>query len=266
MEGPDATSNGRSRDSSLGEDLDGDDQVDSTLATLTRQQEQPPAPAKPKLKRSTKIGLAIVGIVTLIEALAFGGTYYFYTRHYVSTDNAQVDGDKVDINAPATGVLTDWEISEGSRVRKQQITGRVRMLGSGAQPERPIKSPGAGVVAVNNAVNGQWVNAGTTLATAYDFNRIYVTARVEDTEIDEVHPGALVTIDVDAYPGQPVTGIVDVVSSAAASTNTIYPSPDTDPTNPQKVDQYIPVKISLAVTNGHILRPGMDVTVHINKG
>jgi multidrug resistance efflux pump len=227
---------------------------------------QPPAPpAKKRLKRSTRIGLAIVGIVTLIEALAFGGTYYFYTRHYVSTDNAQIDGDKIDVNAPITGVLNHWTLSQGSTVRTGQIVGRVKMVGSGGQADQIVKSPGSGTIAVNNVVNGQYVNAGTTLATAYDFNHIYVTARIEDTEIGEVHPGQLVDIDVDAYPGTPVTGIVSVVQNAAASEFTIYPIPDTDPTNPQKVDQYIPVKIELAVTNGLTLRPGMDVTVHIRK-
>jgi multidrug resistance efflux pump len=227
---------------------------------------EPPAPpAKKRLKRSTRIGLAIVGIVTLVEALAFGGTYYFYTRHYVSTDNAQVDGDKINVNAPITGVLNHWTLSEGSTVRTGQIVGRVKMVGSGGQADQIVKSPGSGTIAVNNAVNGQYVNAGTTLATAYDFNHIYVTARIEDTDIGEVHQGALVDIDVDAYPGTPVTGIVEVVQNAAASEFTIYPSPDTDPTNPQKVDQYIPVKIELAVTNGLTLRPGMDVTVHIRK-
>jgi hypothetical protein len=36
------------------------------------------------------------------------------TRHYVSTDNAQVDGDQIMINGPATGLVTDWSIGEGS--------------------------------------------------------------------------------------------------------------------------------------------------------
>jgi hypothetical protein len=32
----------------------------------------------------------------------------------VSTDNAQVDGDQIMINGPATGLVTDWSIGEGS--------------------------------------------------------------------------------------------------------------------------------------------------------
>jgi len=35
--------------------------------------------------------------------LASGGAYLAYSSQFVSTDNAQVDGDKVEINAPVTG-------------------------------------------------------------------------------------------------------------------------------------------------------------------
>jgi hypothetical protein len=55
--------------------------------------------------------------------------------------------------------------------------GRIKLLGSFAEPQRPIESPGNGTVAMNNVVEGQYVTAGSELATGYDFNQIYVTAR-----------------------------------------------------------------------------------------
>jgi multidrug resistance efflux pump len=182
-------------------------------------------PARRKLKRSTRIGLIAVAIVMIAEALGFGGTYYFYSRHYVSTDNAQVDGDKININAPITGTLTDWRVNEGSTVRARQVLGLVKFIGSGPEAEQIIKADGSGTVAANNAVNGQYVTAGTTLATAYDPSHIYVTARVVDTDITDVHVGKLVDISVDAFPNTPVTGIVDEIQSGSASEFTVYPSP-----------------------------------------
>src|SRR5882757_3226242 len=91
-----------------------------------------PPPAISRLKRSTKIALVVLALVSLLEAIAFSGTYFLYSRHYVSTDNAQVDGDKIRINAPSTGTVTDWSIGEGSIVRTNQVVGRIQDVGSGA--------------------------------------------------------------------------------------------------------------------------------------
>jgi multidrug resistance efflux pump len=263
VEGPSATPNGGPGDP-------GSNSHGSNGAVLTAPRPEhpstaatPPPPAR--WRRSTKIALAAIAVVTLLETAAFSGTYFLDTSKYVSTDNAQVDGDKVDINAPATGTITHWTITNGSTVHTNQILGMIKGIGAGPQPEHPIKSPGNGTVAVNNSVNGEVVNSGTELATAYNFNDIYVTARVAETDIKDVHPGQPVDISIDAYPHTPVTGIVEEIQNSAAGPFSFYPSPDTDPSNPQKVDQYIPVKIEFTNTGGVALSPGMNVTVHIHK-
>lgn len=256
MQGPDATTDDES---------EGNVDQNGAVIAPSRPAEQAVAPKK-RMKRGARIATYVILAVTLLEAAAFGGTYYFYTRHYVSTDNASVDGDKIDVNAPTTGVLEDWSAVEGAQVRTNEVLGRIRILGSGAQPEEVIKSPGNGTVAVSNAVNGQFVSTGTELATAYDYSKIYVTARVDETDIADVQVGQLVNISVDSFPDAKVTGIVQDIQNATASEFTIYPGPSTDPTNPQKVTQYVPVRISLLDTDGRDVLPGMSVTVHIQKG
>lgn len=200
-----------------------------------------------------------------LQVLGFGGSYLLYSRHYVSTDNAKVDGDRVDINAPTSGELTDWNLTQGAAVRPNEILGHVRHIGGGLQTEQIIKSDGAGTVAGYSALDGQYVTSGQTLASTYDLNSLYVTARVNETEIGDVHPGRLVDISVDAFPDTAVTGIVEEIQNGAAGEFTIYPASNEDPTNPQKIDQFIPVKIRLTVTDGLALIPGMNVTVHIHK-
>jgi multidrug resistance efflux pump len=216
-----------------------------------------------RLKRSTKIALAAIALVTVLEGSAFGGAYLLYSRHYVSTDNAQVDGDQIDINAPATGTLANWSVTEGSTIRENQVVGRIQGVGAGAQPKRAIRAPGAGTIAVKNAVAGQYVTAGTTLATAYDFNSIYLTARVAETEIGDVRVGGPVDISVDAFPGVTVAGRVAEIQASTAGEFSFFPGPDTDPSNPQKTDQYIPVKITIMNPDGANLVPGMNANVHI---
>jgi multidrug resistance efflux pump len=222
------------------------------------------APGKKKMKRSTRRALAIIVVLAVLAALGFGGAYFLYTRNFVSTDNAQVDGDKVDINAPNTGTLIDWQGQQGAQVTKNQVLGRVEMGTSGSRPQVIIKSPGNGTIAVNNAVEGQWVTAGTELATAYDFNKIYVTARVDETDISGVHVGAPVDISVDAYSGSPITGVVTDIQAGAAGEFSLFPQSNSTG-NFQKVTQVIPVHIAFTNTDGKYLVPGMNVTVHIHK-
>jgi multidrug resistance efflux pump len=243
-----------------------DESGTGTVGTLNRPSLQPGPPiTKKRLKKPAKAALIVIAVVSLLEILAFSGTYLLYSRHYVTTDNAQVDGDQIHIIAPTTGTVTDWSIRGGSTVRKNQIVGRIQHVGSGAQPKRTVRSPGTGTIAISTEVEGQYITAGTTLATAYDPNSIYITARVEEKDIGDVHPGQQVNISVDAYPDTPVLGIVTQIQAAAASEFSPWPSPDVDPTNPQKVDQYIPVKISIINSNEARLLPGMSVDARVRR-
>jgi multidrug resistance efflux pump len=222
---------------------------------------EPPAAEKPKRsKRKLFIVLAIiVGSVIVVG----GGVYWRYTSQFVSTDNAQVDGDQIQINAPATGTVSEWMLTQGSTVTRDEVVGRIRVTTTnGAQ--QPIRSPGNGTVAVTQVVNGTYVEGGANLATAYNLNDIYVTARVDETDVSDVHVGALVDIDVDAFSGVPVQGQVEEVQGSSAGAFSLFPQ-DNSSGNFQKVTQVIPVKIALLNTDGALLAPGENVTVHIHK-
>jgi multidrug resistance efflux pump len=215
---------------------------------------------------ASKVIFFTVSVLTVAETAGFAGTYLLYSRHYVYTDNATVDGDRIDINAPTTGAVVDWSLNQGSTVRPNQVVGRIRRVGGGGQPERTIRSPGRGTVAVTSVVDGVYVTEGTELATAYDFSKIYVTARIDADDLGEVHPGALADVAVDAFPHTPVRGIVETVQGSTAGNFTIYPPVGTaNPSQPQRVDQYVPVRIAFLETGGKRLVPGMNVSVHIRR-
>lgn len=224
----------------------------------------PPAPPRRGLKRSTRIALIVIAIVALLAGSAFGVSYFLTARNYVSTDNAQIDGDKISVNAPAAGTLLDWTATQGADVHKGQSVGRIEIQGGFAAPQMPIKAPGDGTVAVDNGVIGTYVTTGTQLAVAYNLNNIYVMARVDETDVKAVRPGQLVDIDVDAYPDAHVTGQVVEVQGGAAGVFSLFPQSNTGG-NFQKVTQVIPVKIVLTSLPPVDLVPGMNVTVHIHK-
>jgi multidrug resistance efflux pump len=215
--------------------------------------------------RSTKISLAAWSVAVLLQIAAFGVTYLRYSSPYVTTSNAQVDGTQVPIIAPVAGTLTRWDIGQGSVVSPGQAVGRIRQDGPGfSRPEKIIRSPGHGQVAIDMAQQGQWVSTGTTLALAFESDT-YVTARVPTDIINDVHLGAPVDLSVDGYPHATITGVVSEIQSSAASQFDFYPSPDQNTQNPQRIKEWVPVKITFTATDGAPILPGLNVTARIHK-
>jgi multidrug resistance efflux pump len=229
----------------------------------------PPEPAPPTgrrpLKRETKIRLLVIGVLALLIAAAFITYYLIESRTYVTTDNAQVDGNQISITAPTSGILIDWHGQQGTQLQQNTPVGRIEIQGSFMQPQMVIRAPADGVVAVDNGVPGSFVTAGTQLAIAYDGSGVFVTARVDETEIDAVHVGAPVKISVDAFPNADLTGRVSEIKTGAAGVFSLFPQSNTSG-NYQKVTQVIPVKITIDDLQNLPLVPGMNATVKIRRG
>ncbi|MCE3554194.1 efflux RND transporter periplasmic adaptor subunit [Pseudonocardia sp. RS11V-5] len=223
----------------------------------------PPAP-KRRMRRQTRVSLLVIAVVAVVVAAVLVVVYVVEGGRYVTTDNAQVDGDKISVNAPAGGTLVDWTAHQGSQLLKNHTVGRIRIQGGFVQPQQAIRAPGDATVVVDNGVEGAFVAAGTELAMAYDFSRIYVTARVDETDIDDVHIGQPVDIAVDAFPGVDLHGSVQEVQGGAAGVFSPFPQSNTSG-NFQKVTQVIPVRIGIEDTKNLQLVPGMNVTVKIHK-
>lgn len=217
-----------------------------------------------QLKPSTRIALIVVGVIAAVMVSAIIWIYLIEGRKYVSTDNAQIDGNKISVNAPNSGTLTDWEAAQGTRVEKDRVLGRIKIQSGFTQAQQPIKAPGKGTIVIDDGVEGAFVAAGTPLAVAYDLSKVYVTARVDETDVNDVHAGQVVHIDVDAFPGVDLKGRVSEVQGGAAGEFSLIPQSNTAG-NFQKVTQVIPVKIGIDDTRGLALVPGMNVTVKIRK-
>jgi multidrug resistance efflux pump len=217
------------------------------------------------LKRGTKIRLLVIGAIAVLAAAAFAVYYIINTSNYVTTDNAQIDGNQISINAPATGTLIDWRGQQGTSLHRNGPVGRIEINNGYMQPQMVIRSPADGVVAVDNGVEGSFVTAGTQLAIAYDSSGVFVTARVKETDIDKVQIGRAVDISVDAFPGERLTGRIAEIKTGAAGVFSVFPQSNTSG-NFQKVTQVIPVKIIIDDLKSLPLVPGMNVTVKIHRG
>jgi multidrug resistance efflux pump len=229
----------------------------------------PPPPAEPpaggRMSRRTRtIAIAAIGVLALLVGAAFLYSYLTTARQFISTDNANIDGDQIVITAPATGTMLTWKGDLGASFRSGDTVGLLRLgSGSGVAPVMNITAPGDGVIAAEHVVPNIQVTAGSTLATAYDLSQVFVTARLDETAVGDVRPGQTVDITVDAY-GTPLTGTVQQVEAASAGTFSLLPQSNSTG-NFQKVTQEIPVKILINDTKGLHLVPGMSVEVHIHR-
>lgn len=126
-----------------------------------------------------------------------------------------------------------------------------------------IVAPAAGTVSKLGAHAGQHVMQGQPLLMLVPLDS-YVVANFKENQIGQMKAGDPVDIDLDAYPGLELHGVVDTVSPATGARFSMIP-PDNATGNFVKVVQRVPVKITWARPPGVAMRPGLsaEVTVHV---
>ncbi|MDQ0200085.1 HlyD family secretion protein [Neobacillus ginsengisoli] len=216
------------------------------------------------MKETKRLILFNVVIILIVVIAGFAG-YYFYNQSslYLKTDNAQVTGQQLVIAAPEAGKLVSWNGSAGTKFNSGDTVGQVQLSNGNTSKNINIPIPQDGTIVQNNATTNEYVAPGTPLAYAYDMNKLYVTANIDETKIQDVKVGNTVDVYVDAFPDTTVTGTVNFIGQATASTFSLIPSSSTN-ANFTKVTQVIPVTIELkGIPAG--LEPGMNVSVRIHK-
>src|SRR5579863_1229250 len=111
--------------------------------------------------------LILIPLLIIIAVLAIGGgvAYAIYNNYmYYGTDDAQVNGNIVNVNAPAAGVLSSLSVKLGDAVTAGEAIGAITpataSTGTGAPATINVTSPINGSVVEIAAVSGQGVAAG----------------------------------------------------------------------------------------------------------
>lgn len=124
-----------------------------------------------------------------------------------------------------------------------------------------IKAPVDGTIVKINAQAGEVVNAGQSVLTLIDLEKVWIKANIDESKIRRVAIGQTVQVIVDAYPGQVFEGTISDIGNAAGSVFSLIPN-DNSSGNFTRVTQRIPVKIKLESTD-YPLYPGMSAKVKI---
>jgi membrane fusion protein, multidrug efflux system len=128
-----------------------------------------------------------------------------------------------------------------------------------------LTAPVAGSIANRTVQVGQLVRPGAILMAIVPLDRVYVTANFKETQIGKLSHGQPVTLKIDAYPNEKVTGTIDSLAPASGSQFSLLPT-DTATGNFTKIVQRVPVRIAIDPQwrGKGFLRPGLSVTAEVN--
>ena len=233
-----------------------------------------PAPRKRRNLRRILVPLVVV-------VLAIGG-YVGYGMYedsllYVSTDNAQISGQQIQVGSLSAGRVSAIHVTVGATVHKGDTLAEVMVpvqvgVNQNGTPKldfvptqdsrTPVVSPIDGVVLALPSAVGDTVAAGTPIVTLMDPSQLWVNANIEETKIGRVRVGQPVDIHVDALDAN-VPGRVEAITPATAATFSLLPASNASG-NFNKVTQLVPVRIAVVLGNQPaLLGSSVEVKVHV---
>lgn len=127
-----------------------------------------------------------------------------------------------------------------------------------------ITAPTAGMVSKKLVEVGQLVQPGQTLMNITADTGLFITANFKETQLEKLRVGQVVELEVDAYGGATIEGVVESISAATGARFTLLP-PDNASGNFTKVVQRVPVRIKITrgLDAARPLRIGLSVVAHV---
>ena len=128
-----------------------------------------------------------------------------------------------------------------------------------------VAAPVAGVIGNLRVEPGMYTEAGWPMMAVVPLYDTYIIANFKETQLSRLRSGQEVGIEIDAFPGVALTGVLDSVAPASAAEFSLLPSQNATG-NFVKVVQRVPVKIFYTVPEalaGRVV-PGMSVVVTVD--
>lgn len=148
------------------------------------------------------------------------------------------------------------ETIQHARARREQARAMVALAATRLENTR-LLSPLDGVVLSHNVEPGEFVSAGTPVATVADLAHVWVRAYINQTDLGRVQHGQKVTVRADTFPDKTYEGVVGFVAAEAEFT------PKTVQTPKERVKLVFRIKVDVANPNDE-LKAGMPADVIID--
>ncbi len=130
-----------------------------------------------------------------------------------------------------------------------------------------VRAPQDGVVTqVDQLQPGDYVNAGVPVFSLVAVDEIWVEANFKETDLTHIRPGQRAAVDIDAYSGHDLEGVVETLSPGTGSFFSLLP-PQNASGNWVKVVQRVPVRIKLRDADAALaLHAGLSAHVSVDIG
>ncbi|MGL5484228.1 MAG: HlyD family secretion protein, partial [Aeromonas veronii] len=128
-----------------------------------------------------------------------------------------------------------------------------------------LRAPADGIIGKRSLREGLYVQSGMQVASLVPLQQVWVEANFKETQLAHMQPGQKVEVVLDAYPDQPVEGIIDSLAPATGAKFALLP-PENATGNFTKIVQRVPVKIRIPEPGplaGKLL-PGLSTEVIVD--
>jgi membrane fusion protein (multidrug efflux system) len=126
-----------------------------------------------------------------------------------------------------------------------------------------VIAPRSGIVTKRSVQEGNYVSIGQSLCAVVDYEHLWITANLKETQLHKIRPGQEVEVKVDAFPNLHLKGVVASVGGATGAKFSLMP-PDNASGNFVKVVQRVPIRIELVKSQENSsLYPGLSAFVKV---
>ncbi len=208
-----------------------------------------------------------VGVTSAQAGVAQAQSNLDQAQASASQAGAQISASQAQLAQALTGI-------DQNRIKKAQaVTGSAQQSAAQAALDiaklqlsyTRIIAPVDGIVSEKSVDVGDNVTAGQPVLAIAAQTKLWVSANLKETQLENVRVGDVVAITVDAYPHVKFRGTVQSIAAATGATFALIP-PDNASGNFTKVVQRVPVRIAIDPTSDpqHLLRQGLSAEVAID--
>lgn len=211
-----------------------------------------------------KIILIILLMLLVVSGGALGYYYWYQGSHFVKTDDARISADQYKVMPQLTARLDHIDVEEGDILKKNEPIAEQDVSGLEASDisKSVVRAPIDGTVLKVQSKEREMGSPSAAIAIMADMKNLYVSANIEETDINRIKLGARVDITLDAIEGESIQGKIRKIGQASNSVFSAIPATNTSG-NFNKVTQRIPIEIALNVPDGLTLIPGTNVEIKI---
>ena len=227
--------------------------------------------------RSQYVIILLVGFIAIIAgASLFALTALSDSRRFVSTDNAQVVADLVQVGSMNAGRIKIMNVDVGDAVVEGQAIAVLELptaisrsgttdtdkLGFREVQDLLVEvlAPTSGVIAARWARKGDIVPVGQRIVTLMDTSEIWIEANIDEDKIGRVHPDQSVEVEVESLERK-VAGTVATISPV--TTTTLNATPGGSASSDLKAEKRV-IAVTITLDSNHpSLIPGSLAKIKI---